>query len=168
LLQKTRFLAGFLAILATSLAFASTNEEPKHIAGVFIGYTNAESETEFSYGVEYEYKFSRRWGAGVGYEKTNNAHHGAGVDVALVSLYLHPWKALRVGLGVGKETVGSYTDYSDSLHPHRHSRHSENLVRTSLSYDFHVGGFGIAPTLAVDFVDGETATVFGFAVVKAF
>ncbi|MEZ7972532.1 MAG: hypothetical protein QMC00_04195 [Pseudomonadales bacterium] len=41
-------------------------------------------------------------------------------------------------------------------------------MRTSLSYDFHVGGFGIAPTLAVDFVDGETATVFGFAVVKAF
>jgi hypothetical protein len=51
---------------------------------------------------------------------------------------------------------------------HFHSSHKENLVRTSFSYDFHVGEFGIAPTLAFDFVDGETATVFGIAIVKAY
>lgn len=54
----------------------------------------------------------------------------------------------------------SYTDH--------HSSHKEDVIRTSISYDFHVGGFGVAPTLALDFVDGETATVIGVAFIKAF
>ena len=40
--------------------------------------------------------------------------------------------------------------------------------RASVSYDFHVGDFGIAPTLAFDFVGSQTATVFGVAIVRAF
>ena len=162
--NKILLAAGIIATLTTSTAFASTEEYPKHIPGVFVGYTNADSETEFSYGVEYEYKFSKLWGAGVVYEKTDEAHHGAGVDIALAAVYLHPWKELRVGLGVGQETVGSYTDHDH----HYHKSHKENVVRTSLSYDFHLGDYGIAPTLAFDFVDGETATVFGVAFVRAF
>jgi len=169
--NKMLLAAGVLATLVTSSVFASTNEghaAPKHIPGVFVGYTNANSETEFSYGLEYEYKISKLWGAGVVFEKTDDAHHGAGVDVALAAVYLHPWKELRVGLGFGKETVGSYTDNSDSHHPHYHSSHKENLIRTSVSYDFHIGDFGIAPTLAFDFVDGETATILGIAFVRPF
>jgi hypothetical protein len=150
--------------LTSSSAFASTDETPKHIPGVFVGYTTIDDETEFSYGVEYEYKFSKLWGAGIVYEKTDDAHHGAGVDITLAALYLHPWKELRVGLGYGKETVGSYTDHDH----HYHSSYKEDVVRTSLSYDFHVGDFGIAPTLAFDFIDGETATIVGVAVVRAF
>jgi hypothetical protein len=166
--NKMLIAASVITALTTSSAFASTDETPKHIPGVFVGYTNFDGETEFSYGIEYEYKFSKLWGAGIVYEKTDDAHHGAGVDVALAAVYLHPWKELRVGLGYGKETVGSYTDNSDVDHPHYHSSHKEDLVRTSISYDFHVGDFGIAPTLAVDFIDGETATIFGVAIVRAF
>ena len=162
--NKMLLVAGVFATLATSAVSASSDEAPKHIPGVFVGYTNANSETEFSYGVEYEYKFSKLWGAGVVYEKTDDAHHGAGVDVAIAAVYLHPWKELRIGLGYGKETVGSYTDHDH----HYHSSHKEDVVRTSLSYDFHVGSYGIAPTLAFDFVDGETATVFGVAFVRGF
>ena len=167
--NKTLLAASIVATLATSSAFASsTGEMPKHIPGVFVGFTNVNSETDFSYGVEYEYKFSKLWGAGLVYEKTDDAHHGAGIDVALAALYLHPWKALRLGVGFGQEKVGSYTDNSDPHHPHYHSSHKEDLVRTSVSYDFHVGDFGIAPTLAFDFVNGNTATIFGVAIVRAF
>lgn len=162
--SKILITASILATLATSTAFASNDESPKHIPGVFVGYTTADSETEFSYGIEYEYKFSKLWGAGVVYEKTDEAHHGAGVDIALAAIYVHPWKELRVGLGFGKESVGSYTDHDH----HYHKGYKENVVRTSLSYDFHVGDFGIAPTLAVDFIDGETATIIGVAFVRAF
>ena len=162
--NKMLITASLFATLATSTAFASNNESPKHIPGVFVGYTTADSETEFSYGIEYEYKFSKLWGAGVVYEKTDDAHHGAGIDIALAAVYIHPWKELRVGLGFGKETVGSYTDHDH----HYHKSHKEDVVRTSLSYDFHVGDFGIAPTLAVDFIDGETATIIGVAFVRAF
>ena len=162
--NKMLLAAGILATVTTSSVFASTDGNPKHIPGVFVGYTNANSETEFSYGIEYEYKFSKQWGAGVVYEKTDDAHHGAGVDIALAAIYLHPWKELRVGLGFGQEKVGSYEDHDH----HFHKSHKEDVIRTSISYDFHVGGFGVAPTLAFDFVDGETATVFGVALVKAF
>lgn len=167
--MKNRVLltAVVLTTLATPTVFASTDDvhvAPKHIPGVFVGYTNANSETEFSYGLEYEYKFSKLWGAGVVFEKTDDAHHGAGVDVALAAVYLHPWKELRVGLGFGKETVGSYTDHDH----HYHKSHKEAVIRTSISYDFHINDFGIAPTLAFDFVDGETATIFGIALVRPF
>ena len=169
--NKILLTVGILAALVTSSVFASNDEAhtaPKYIPGVFVGYTNANSETEFSYGIEYEYKLSKAWGAGVVYEKTDDAHHGAGVDVALVALYSHPWKELRIGLGFGKETVGSYDEDDGHGHSHHHKSHKEDVVRTSISYDFHVGEFGIAPTLAFDFVDGETATVFGIAIVRAF
>jgi hypothetical protein len=90
------------------------------------------------------------------FEKTDNAHHDDGVDVKLASLYLHPWKDLRIGLGYGEEKVGG--DHS----------HKEDLARISLNYDFHFGDFGIAPTIAVDFVDGERATVLGLSFVRPF
>jgi len=141
--------------LATSLVNASSGDE-HHFPGLFIGATNFDGETEFTYGIEYEYKFSKQWGAGIVYEKTNDAHHGDGVTVKLASIYLHPWKDLRLGAGFGEEKVGGH-------HPH-----TEDLTRISASYDFHLSGVGIAPTLAFDFIDGETATVFGVAIIKSF
>ena len=166
--NKMLLAAGIFATLTAAPTFASTDESPKHIPGVFLGYTNAQGNTEFSYGIEYEYKFSKLWGAGIVYEKTDDAHHGAGVDVALAAAYLHPWKELRIGLGFGKETVGSYDEDDGHGHVHHHKSHKEDVIRTSLSYDFHVGEFGIAPTIALDFVGSETATVFGIAIVRAF
>jgi len=103
-------------------------------------------------------------GVGLVFEKTNDAHYGAGVDINLASLYLHSWKEIRIGAGFGQEKIGSYTDNDH----HLHKGFEENLVRVSVSYDFHLGGFGIAPTIAVDFVDGGTATVIGVAFIKAF
>jgi len=161
--MKYKLLATSLLLLTTNLSFASSGEE-HHFPGIFLGATTIDSETDFSYGFEYEYKFSKLWGAGLVYEKTDDAHHGAGVDVALASIYLHPWKELRIGAGFGQEKVGSFTDHDH----HYHKSHEENLVRASLSYDFHIGGFGVAPTIAVDFVDGETATIIGVAFIKAF
>ncbi|NQZ89752.1 MAG: hypothetical protein HRT54_19445 [Colwellia sp.] len=141
--------------LVSSFSYASSKDH-QHFLGVFVGATHAQSESEFSYGIEYEFKFTPRWGAGLVYEKTDDAHHGDGVEVTLAALYLHPWQDLRLGVGFGKEEVGGG-------HPFK-----EDLTRVSVSYDFHIGGIGIAPTFAVDFVDGETATIFGIAIVKSF
>lgn len=161
-----------LILLATSVATLSTSAsaagDAKHFPGVFIGATHVDGETDFSYGIEYEYKFSKQWGAGFVYEKTDDAHHGGGIDIMLASAYLHPWKDLRLGLGFGKETVGSYEEDDGHGHYHHHASHKENVVRASVSYDFHVGDFGVAPTFAVDFVDGEEAYVFGVALIKPF
>lgn len=155
--MKVLVLALSLVNLAlTSGVARASPEEHHHFPAVFVGGTSFDSEIEFTYGFEYEYKFTSRWGAGVVIEKTNDAHHGDGTTITLASLFLHPWEDLRVGAGFGKERVGG------------HHSHKENLTRISASYDFHVTDFGIAPTIAVDFIDGETATVFGVAFVKSF
>ncbi|MGB0935826.1 MAG: hypothetical protein ACPGTQ_00135 [Colwellia sp.] len=41
-------------------------------------------------------------------------------------------------------------------------------MRMSVSYDFIVGDFEIAPMLAFDFIDGETSTVLGAAFINPF
>jgi hypothetical protein len=63
---------------------------------------------------------------------------------------------LRFGLGIGKEKIGG-------SHPN-----SEDLYRLSASYEYHIGDFGLEPTLAVDFIDGEQAYVLGVALVGPF
>ena len=90
------------------------------------------------------------------YEKVDDAHQGDGVTVTLAELFYHPLNNVRIGFGIGKEKVGG-------AHPF-----SENLYRVSANYEFHVGDFGIEPTVAVDFIDGEEAYVFGLAFIKPF
>ncbi|WP_353410965.1 hypothetical protein [Pseudoteredinibacter isoporae] len=143
-------------IIQAAPSFSGGIGEVKHIPGIFIGATTTDGETHSSYGLEYEYKFSERLGGGFLYEKTEDAHHGDGVEIKLAALYLHPWKGLKLGVGAGKEDIGGH-------HPH-----SEDLFRASISYDFHIGDFGIAPTLALDLVDDKTSTVLGIAIVRPF
>ncbi|NQZ11177.1 MAG: hypothetical protein HRT35_28830 [Algicola sp.] len=150
-----RLMQGVLLCLFSSFSYGAAGEH-HHFAGIFLGYTNADSHTEFSYGIEYEYKFNQMWGTGFVYEKTDDAHHGDGVDITLGAIYLHPWKELRIGAGFGREKVGGAHSFT------------QDIKRLSLSYDFHIGGFGLAPTYALDFVDGHTARVFGIALIKAF
>lgn len=148
-----------LLLSASLLVFTSQSSaagDAHHFPGIFVGYTHAESHTEFTYGIEYEYKFNSEWGLGAIYEKTDNAHHGDGVTVKILEAFYHPTSYLRLGVGAGKEKIGGD-------HPH-----TEDLYRLSASYEYHIGDFGVAPTLAVDFIDGEEAYVFGVALIRPF
>ena len=152
-LAPTILLSTFLLINASAV-FASDNAH--HFPGVFAGYTNASDETHFTYGLEYEYKINPTWGLGGVYEKIDDAHHGDGVTVTVAALFYHPLNNLRFGVGVGKEKIGG-------AHPH-----TEDLYRLTASYEYHFGDFGLEPTLAVDFIDGEKAYVLGVALVRPF
>jgi len=151
------------AILLSVMCAAPTiaaSKSTHHTVGVFLGGSNIQDETDFSYGLEYEYKFNDTWGLGPVFERTPDADHGLGVNVTLLSLYAHVTPSVRLGLGFGEERIGG--DAS-------HDVHKEDLIRVSAAYDFHFdGGFGIAPTIAIDFVDGEQAEVFGIAFTKSF
>ncbi|WNC72998.1 hypothetical protein RGQ13_03175 [Thalassotalea psychrophila] len=151
------FCNGLIAIASISnIAHAS---DKKHFPGIFIGATTIESQTDFSYGLEYEYKFADKWGAGVVMENTDNAHEGAGIEVRLASVYFHPIEHLRLGVGVGEEKVNG---------SHGHPSHEEDLTRVSANWDIPVGDFEIAPTIAFDFVGSETTTVVGIAIIRPF
>lgn len=152
-LAPTILLSTFLLINSSDVFAAG---DAHHFPGVFIGYTNAADETHFTYGIEYEYKFNQTWGLGAIYEKIDDAHHDDGVTVTVAGLFYHPSNNLRFGVGIGKEKIGG-------AHPH-----TEDLYRLTASYDYHIGDFGLAPTLAVDFIDGEKAYVFGLAFIKPF
>jgi hypothetical protein len=141
------------SLIATNLC---AKEGYHHFPEVFIGATHADSKTEFTYALEYEYKFTDAYGAGLIYEKVDDAHHGDGVTLKIGMLYYHPVNAVRLGIGAGREEIGG-------AHPH-----SEDLVRVSASYDYHFEHFSVAPTVAVDFIDGENALVFGLGFIKPF
>lgn len=148
----------FASIVVISLSSQARAAEDffHHNPGIFVGYTHAESETEFTFGFEYEYKFNQEWGVGFVYEKINDAHHGDGVTVKVAEVFYHPFKNFRVGAGLGEEKIGG-------THPH-----TEDLYRLTASYDYHIGDFGLAPTIAVDFIDGHQAYVFGVALIRPF
>jgi hypothetical protein len=135
---------------------AQAKEGAHHFPEIFLGLTHVGDETDFTYALEYEYKFTEQYGAGIIYEKTDGAHHSDGMTVKIAAVYYHPIPSLRFGVGYGEEKIGGY-------HPH-----SEDLFRITGSYDYHLDSFSIAPTLAIDFVGGKEAIVLGIGFIKPF
>jgi hypothetical protein len=154
--MKTISILFISLLLLININDVEATEDARYFPGVFIGYTNAEHETYFTYGVEYEYKFNPYWGLGAIYEKIDDAHHGDGVSITLAELFYHPTNNIRMGLGAGKEKIGG-------SHPH-----SEDIYRASANYEFHVGDVGIEPTFAVDFINSEKAYILGVALIRPF
>jgi len=152
-----RVLISSLVLLPMLLATGNLHAagDKHHFIGAFVGILDND-ETENVFGLEYEYKFNSQWGVGAVYEKANDAHHGDGITSKIVSIYYHPVGDWRIGAGFGDEKVGG-------AHPH-----SENLTRLGVSYDFHIGDMGIAPSLNFDRVNGHTAKVYGVAFIWSF
>jgi len=121
-----------------------------------VGATKSSHSTDATFGLEYEYKFSHQFGAGAVYEVIPDAHNGDGVSIALAAAYWHPHAGWRVGAGIGKETV-------QGAHSVSHT-----LTRVTAAYDFHVMGYGIAPTVSFDSVDGVGSQAFGIAIGRGF
>lgn len=146
----------FLSLTTLITQYAQAANDKTHFPAIFVGYTDSPDSFDFTYGVEYEYKFNKHWGAGFVYEKINNAHHGDGITVSVIELFYHPLDNVRLGAGIGKEKIGG-------AHPH-----SEDLARVSAAYEIHVGDFGIEPTFALDFVGSHKSYVIGLAFVRPF
>ena len=146
--------------LATS-AQAADGKLNQHVVGAFLGVTDTEYTTEGNYGLEYEYRFNRTWGLGAVWEKTPDGHddghgHVEDISVKIISAYWHK-DMLRLGLGFGEEKI--HGDHS----------HTENLIRARAAYDFHLtDNLGIAPTVAIDRVDGHNIYVYGAALTYSF
>lgn len=147
--------------IATS-AFAADNDKlNQHVVGAFVGVTDSKKTTEAAYGLEYEYRFNQTWGVGGVWEKTADGYddghgHTEDISVKVISAYWHK-DYFRLGLGVGQEKV--HGDHS----------HTEDLIRASAAYDFHLTpNLGIAPSVAIDRVDGQNIYVYGAALTYAF
>jgi hypothetical protein len=122
----------------------------RHVS-LFVGGTSAAGHTSFTLGGEAEYRlpiWQRRLGV------------GALVD-ATFGEYAH---TIAGGLLTARPVPGvSNVKLLVAPAAMRAHGHSYILIRTGLAVDFHVQSFSISPMVHLDFVKGETDTVFGVA-----
>lgn len=133
---------------------AGGHHASRHVVAAFVGVTDPDdAPAETTLGLEYEYRLSGNWGAGLIAERTDEAHHGYGATVGVALVHYH-FDNLRVSAGFGKEWVDDHG--------------SEWLQRIGLAYDIELGPVALAPTISLDFIDGEQVPVYGLAVLKHF
>ncbi len=138
--------------IASGVASAEEHEgelgehEAYHTIGLFVGNTTEDTREGrrdgATLGLEYEYRFSARFGVGLTLE---HVFGDFDEDLAVVPFALHegPWK-LYVGAGV---------EYDDGEY--------ESLLRLGVEYGFHFDKVEVSPQIDVDFVDGEDLLVLG-------
>lgn len=143
-------------MLAISASSVNAAGDAKHYPGIFLGATHIDGETDATFGFEYEYKLSSKFGVGGVWERTKDGHHGDGVNVWVGSFYYHPSEHWRLGMGFGEERVGGYK-----------TKHHD-LMRVSAAYEYHLDNLIIAPEVAVDFVGDEEAILTGVSILYPF
>ena len=84
---------------------------------VFFGATRAHSENEATVGLELGYVLNRNWSIGAVVERAERDEHST---LILGGVGFHPWKGLRLQLGVGRKDP---------------SGEEENVIRTGIAYD---------------------------------
>jgi hypothetical protein len=162
-----------MLVMGTSIAVGSTSpasaaddgELKRHVPGVFLGVTSGDGETDYTVGLEYEYRMTPLFGLGAVVETTPERHGGDGVNVALGAIHVHPMGGLRLTAGYGWEDI---LDATEKRAKGKAPSKNEDLFRIGAAYDFHVGNFGIAPSVNLDFVGGHEVAVFGIAIVRPF
>ena len=139
--------------IATPVIAAGEGDLPVTNIGVFLGMTDAKT-TEFTFGVEAEYHFANHFGVGAVLETTPEGHGGYGVTMALAMAHLHPGLNLRLSGGVGAEFVKGKT---------------YEVFRLAAAYEHFMRKYYLlAPTVAVDFVNGEENLVVGLVFGRSF
>jgi len=137
----------------------------RHHMALFLGGVHAVPETEeeeghegeaakttaFAIGLDYEYRISRLLGVGFLGEYAGPRLE---TTVLAVPLSVHATRALVFAAAPGAEF---------------HKGDSRFLVRLEALYEIELGGgFTLAPTVAVDFVGGEEAFIFGLKTGRGF
>ena len=150
----------------------SGGHDHKHEFALFLGVTDEKGhDSQFSTGVEYEYRFSHRWGIGglIDYARGDLRNRIIGVPV-----YFHPggnW-ILLAAPGIEHHT-GRNGEPSEHAKADGHSETDESdnffVFRLGVAYNFHVGSrYGILPSFKVDFVNGEEVLVYGVSFAVGF
>jgi hypothetical protein len=134
-------------------------EFPHHHVGVFAGGAtrfkapeHEEEETGASIGVEYEYRFTRHWGAGLLFEGVVSQH--ARDALIAVPFNWHPWEWLKLSAAPGVEIV-------------EHGSH-EFAIRLAAAYEIEFGKYNLAPEISVDFTRQSQTLVYGLSFGRRF
>jgi hypothetical protein len=132
------------------------HDRHKHHLGLFLGGAtkfedHGHTETGFSVGLDYEFRFARKWGVGGLLEGVLTADVR---DLAfVVPLSFHPVDPLKLSAGPGFETDGDHTEF---------------MFRFAAAYGFEVRRYTLSPEVSVDLTEEAETLVFGFSVGRGF
>jgi hypothetical protein len=155
-IQIRHLLVAMLALTIWSDVLLAESDETEggydlNTAGVFFGRTGDDRrDTGFTLALTYERRLSESFGLGVEAERVFGDLE---FWVATVPFAYH-YKAWKFFAGPGLEMLDGGGN--------------EFLARIGGEYAFEAGRWEIAPTLALDFVDGETETVGGLGFLYGF
>lgn len=129
----------------------------RHHVGLFFGgasrfQADHETETGAAIGVEYEYRFAKRWSVGGLFEVVtlNDKHRDAGV-VAPIGFY--PTERLKLTAGPGFEIEDGHVEF---------------LGRFSISYGIPIWKLTVSPEISVDVLDRKQVLLYGFTIGSGF
>ncbi len=144
-------------VLLTAISFSDVAANPvgdeRNELGLFLGYTDADSDNGLSVGIDYAHNLGPRFGIGGVIEYTS-----ADIRDGIIAMTLtwHTWRELMllVAPGVEVDTVGGSDEF---------------LVRLGVEYGFDIGeGYALVPALYFDVTSDEDAVVFGFSIARGF
>ncbi len=146
-------------LLINGVAHAQEAEHfPRHNLGVFAGAgvekESGHSESGFTLGLEYEFRFNQRWGLGIELE-TLTGDDTDRSEVVAMPLSFHPNEHWRLFFGPGYEF---------------HGKKDKFLIRTGVAYGWELkNGWSLSPKIIADFLDGGAKTyVAGIAIGRGF
>lgn len=123
-----------------------------HLALFTGATTNFEHEsTDFTLGIDYEYRLSEMFGVGLFGEVVFAEHDETLIGVPF---FIHMKKSpVKIVLAPGMVFAED----------HHGQKHEEFMFRSGLGYDIHLDTFSITPTVNADFVDGDVSLAYGIA-----
>jgi hypothetical protein len=131
-------------------AVHETGHHKNHLA-LALSVIFEEDETGPGLGLDYERRFSRRFGIGA------LAHYAFGdlrAWVVAAPIFLHATDRLTFQLGAGYEKASGHD--------------GEALIRLGVEYAFHVGRFTIAPAFNVDIIEDDEILLLGVNIGRGF
>jgi len=126
------------------------HEAHQNFVALFTGFTHeARRDNAFTIGAEYARAFGERLTIGALAEHAFG-DHSFWILAVPFGYELGKWRAV---VAPGVELVES---------------ESSNLVRLGIEYEFEVGGWGVAPAFAVDFVEEDVVPIYGVVFSRGF
>lgn len=122
----------------------------RHDLALFVGVTEDRGEDEFTLGLEYEYRILSWFGAG---GLVDFVFGEVRARLTCLAAYFRPTHRLKLSLAPGVEHFANTA---------RDKGETAFALRVGAAYDFEITErFYLAPTLSLDFVDGETLWIGG-------
>ena len=135
----------------------SEEEYHQHHLSFFLGGSHHEGENGMTVGGDYEFRFHRRFGAGLDFEYAGGDFRD---ELFIFPLTIHATRSLRFSTGPGFERELRRTEMEDG-EPHVREASREFVYRIGILYDFFHKSFSVTPNVAFDFSPNRAVFVYG-------